>query len=390
MPFGTLRIAKPLSEIVHRKLFMVKVKDSLPINLWLEYWTLYDSNCWRDFLSRPVFRDKFEEGESKLLEHIHNHIMVPAIEEIERNMMMLDDQSKFLYWFRFQRELAIVSEPFNNVDFKNLKAEADLRYQEYLQTPNHSNQKPALKKSLDFDYFKEFYSAICSVLGDAEIFLNEILFNLPLLQRSQINQRNLELLEKRRSNTINIVNYGNIDSVIKNLDQRDYESGNTSHRLTNQEVVESIIKNFKRQIEDNGLFKLLYEGREKKLRHESTAQQLFFSVAQIYCLANDLDVSPETNSGMGSVDFKFSHGAKDKINVEIKYSTNKAIFHGYESQLLTYDRAENANRSYYLVLQVDDSTSGIEKIRNIESKENPNDCKLRVVDARLRSSASKK
>ena len=56
----------------------------------------------------------------------------------------------------------------------------------------------------------------------------------------------------------------------------------------------------------------LYDGKTKKLRHESSAQLLFFSVAQIYCLANNIDVSPETDSGNGSVDFKFSNGYNNK------------------------------------------------------------------------------
>jgi hypothetical protein len=172
----------------------------------------------------------------------------------------------------------------------------------------------------DYEYFKWFYVSICELKETALMFFNEILFNLPVINRITVNKRNLEILEKeRREKSIAIYNYGSIDTIINNLEGSIDFKGKRNSKPSNKEIVELIIENFKNQIESNGLFKLLYESKhKKKLRHERTAQQLFFSVAQIFCLANDLDVSPETNSGLGSVDFKFSKGATSKINVEIK------------------------------------------------------------------------
>ena len=60
-------------------------------------------------------------------------------------------------------------------------------------------------------------------------------------------------------------------------------------------------------IENNQLSKLLYNSDGTRKR-ESAAQLVFFGIASSYCAANDLDITPEANSGRGPVDFKFSKG----------------------------------------------------------------------------------
>jgi hypothetical protein len=71
--------------------------------------------------------------------------------------------------------------------------------------------------------------------------------------------------------------------------------------------------------ENNGLWKDFHnnDGTHKK---EAFAQRLFFAIAHSYCEANDLDISPESNSGSGPVDFKIGKGFSDKINIEMKLS----------------------------------------------------------------------
>lgn len=51
-----------------------------------------------------------------------------------------------------------------------------------------------------------------------------------------------------------------------------------------------------------------------------------------YCEVNNLDISPETDTGNGPIDFKISKGFNDKINIEMKLSTNTKLLHGYKSQ----------------------------------------------------------
>jgi hypothetical protein len=81
-------------------------------------------------------------------------------------------------------------------------------------------------------------------------------------------------------------------------------------------IAQAIISHFRKLVENNGLNEVL---RGQK---ESAAQRLFFGIADAYCQANDLDVSPEPNAGRGPVDFKFSQGSAAKVLVEVKLTSN--------------------------------------------------------------------
>jgi len=115
-------------------------------------------------------------------------------------------------------------------------------------------------------------------------------------------------------------------------------------------VVEQIIGQFKFLIEDRRLSEELYaHGRP---RPEKAVQRLFFAVAHAYCKANNLDVTPEADTGNGPVDFKVSLGFTGRVLVEIKLSTNGKLVPGYTRQLATYKTAEETQRGYYVVVDV--------------------------------------
>lgn len=118
------------------------------------------------------------------------------------------------------------------------------------------------------------------------------------------------------------------------------------------QVVVSIIEQFQRLVENNGLWELLYDDDRLTPRREKAAQRLFFAVASAYCNANNLDLSPEADAGCGPVDFKLSRGAKAKVLVELKKSTNSKLVDAYQSQLGAYASAERPADSHYLVLDV--------------------------------------
>ena len=119
------------------------------------------------------------------------------------------------------------------------------------------------------------------------------------------------------------------------------------------DAVLTICRKFKQLIENSGLHTLLYKDRAcRERKHEEAAQKVFFGVASAYCEANDLDLSPETNSGRGSVDFKISRGFVRKVLVETKLSSNKYLEHGYLTQLAEYEKSEQAENSVYLVIRV--------------------------------------
>jgi len=115
-------------------------------------------------------------------------------------------------------------------------------------------------------------------------------------------------------------------------------------------VVDQIIEQFRFLIEDRRLSEELYHAGSP--RPEKAAQRLFFAVAYAYCKANNLDLTPEADTGNGPVDFKVSSGFSGRVIVEIKLSTNNKLVKGYTRQLDTYKTAEETQKGYYVVLDV--------------------------------------
>lgn len=157
-------------------------------------------------------------------------------------------------------------------------------------------------------------------------------------------------------------------------------------------VVQEIIHQFRHLVENNGLNKELY-GSNKKPRHESTSQRLFFAVAYAYCKANNVDVSPEIDTGTGKIDFKFSIGFEERVLVEIKLSTNPNVVHGYKTQLDIYKAAQQTMKAIYLLIDVGRMGSkdkDLIKIRNESAKAGEPLSELEFVDGTLKPSASKR
>lgn len=152
-------------------------------------------------------------------------------------------------------------------------------------------------------------------------------------------------------------------------------------------VVEQIIKQFRFLIEDRRFSELYHAGRP---RPEKAAQRLFFAVAHAYCKANNLDLTPEADTG--PVDFKVSAGFTGRVLVEIKLSTNGKLVKGYSRQLETYKTAEETRQGYYVVLDVGQMG---EKAKNLIATKNAAAARgevtspIHYIDALRRPSASK-
>jgi hypothetical protein len=157
-----------------------------------------------------------------------------------------------------------------------------------------------------------------------------------------------------------------------------------------ESVVTAIIKQFKKNIEVNGLNLTLYRPDGKPL-HERYSQLLFYSVSDTYCAANNIGLSRESNAGTGSVDFKYNYGYSLKFIVEIKLSSSSQLLHGYETQLKTYEQSEDTENSAYVVIQVSKSSNNIRNLLKLqrrmkkEGKRIPN---IYLINARIRPSAS--
>lgn len=115
-------------------------------------------------------------------------------------------------------------------------------------------------------------------------------------------------------------------------------------------VVEQIIEQFRLLIEDRRFSEELYHAGVP--RPEKAAQRLFFAVAHAYCKANDLDLTPEADTGNGPIDFKVSRGFAGRVLVEIKLSRNGKLINGYTKQLEAYKVAEETMQGFYVVVDV--------------------------------------
>ncbi|MER9485070.1 hypothetical protein NKI50_03615 [Mesorhizobium sp. M0563] len=155
-------------------------------------------------------------------------------------------------------------------------------------------------------------------------------------------------------------------------------------------VVEQIIENFRHLIEDRRLSEELYH--TGKPRPEKAAQRLFFVVAHAFCKANNLDLTPEADTGNGPVDFKVSSGFNTRVLVEIKLSTNGKLVVGYTRQLHTYATAEEAAAAYYLVVDVGHMGEKLDNLfaeRNILAMQGKPIRPIKLVDGTRKPSASK-
>ncbi|WMW61566.1 hypothetical protein RE680_00365 [Serratia marcescens] len=159
-----------------------------------------------------------------------------------------------------------------------------------------------------------------------------------------------------------------------------------------EELVEDILSQFSDLIENKGLWKEMW-AEDNKPRKEKAAQRLLFAVAYSYCKANNLDISPEADSGNGPVDFKISQGFDAKVVVEVKLSTNPKMLHGFEKQLEIYKKADDTDRGFFVIMDIGFMGN---KHRDIQlkstefKKNNKRTSKIIVIDANQKASASKR
>ncbi len=157
------------------------------------------------------------------------------------------------------------------------------------------------------------------------------------------------------------------------------------------DLVTKIIDHYRDVIENKGLWKELWSGNKR--RPEKSAQRIFFAVADAYCKANDLDITPEADSGVGPVDFKVSSSYRNRVLVELKLSTNQKLVHGYEKQLTAYMKAESTTRASYVVIDVGNLGNKDKKLinaKNAAMKAGRPAGNLEFVNGMKRLSASKR
>lgn len=113
--------------------------------------------------------------------------------------------------------------------------------------------------------------------------------------------------------------------------------------------IDQLIEIFRNFVENQGGWELIYndDGRPKS---ESACQRLFLGIVRHYCLANNIEVSPEVNIGRGPVDFKISQGASLNALIEVKLAKNTKFWSGLEKQLPQYLKAEETRLGRFLII----------------------------------------
>lgn len=158
------------------------------------------------------------------------------------------------------------------------------------------------------------------------------------------------------------------------------------------EIVNKILSQFQDLVENKGLWKELWDENGKP-RKEKASQRLFFAVAYSYCKANNIDLTPEADSGNGPVDFKLSQGFHSKLVVEIKLSTNGSLVHGYEKQLEIYKKADDTNLGVFLIIDIGGIGKKYDEVQKLRSefiKQYGAASELWYVDGNQKASASKR
>lgn len=155
-------------------------------------------------------------------------------------------------------------------------------------------------------------------------------------------------------------------------------------------VVVKIIEQFQHLVEKRGLARELWN--EKKRRSEKSVQRIFFAVADSYCQANNIDISPEIDTGTGQIDFKFSTGYDSRVLIEIKLSDNPKVVAGYQKQLEAYKSAEKTLKGIYVVIDVGamgNKDQALYMIKNKQADKGLPVSEIFFIDGMVKVSASK-
>lgn len=155
-------------------------------------------------------------------------------------------------------------------------------------------------------------------------------------------------------------------------------------------LVHDTIELFKHHVENGNLWEELWVGDKPK--RERASQLIYYAIADAYCKANNVDISPEAHMGGGPIDFKFSKGYNSRVLVEMKRSGGK-VKHGYEKQLEFYKAAARTDLAIYVVMDYGDlgrKISDIHAIRDARISEGARASDIIVIDAQKKQSSSKR
>lgn len=117
-----------------------------------------------------------------------------------------------------------------------------------------------------------------------------------------------------------------------------------------QDWLTALAMTFKTAVEDNGLWRALWNDGNNRHRPEKIAQVIARSTWLEHCRARDIDISREADCGRGPVDFKFSRGWSIRGLIEVKHISSNQFIHGADTQLPIYLKGEKAPFGIYMCI----------------------------------------
>ena len=94
--------------------------------------------------------------------------------------------------------------------------------------------------------------------------------------------------------------------------------------------------------------------RSLEKQKECSWQNAFLLYCKRTCEENDIDISPEAETGLGPVDFKLSRGNCFKILIELKLSSSPNYLKGLDNQLEIYKKCTgHVTKAYYIYIDLE-------------------------------------
>lgn len=159
-------------------------------------------------------------------------------------------------------------------------------------------------------------------------------------------------------------------------------------------VIGGVIERFRLFVEEQGGWRLLWDGKCESEKSEKNIQVLFKGIVQRECAANGISLDAEVNLGRGPVDFKFSNGYRRRAHLEIKKLENSDFWNGLSKQLPSYMYSDRVVDGWFLGVLFRNTQANKRKTDELKyrvaetSRRNKLNLSFALIDASPKSSAS--
>jgi len=108
------------------------------------------------------------------------------------------------------------------------------------------------------------------------------------------------------------------------------------------------VDRFQHAVEDSDLWRVLWGDKLAKPRSELIVHATAAAMWTSLCQLADIDMTRESDSGRGPVDFKFSAGWHRRALIEVKLLSRSKLRQGADAQLPQYLASEQVSCAYYV------------------------------------------